>query len=170
MQGTDQRQSGQFDAPEQRFCPAGVYEILGDEDGRPACRSMHRMCPLQDLRHQGSQPEHQLGRAARRRRADLPEYVVSNDDITRFSCRDSGELWLMVYNPRLNPLGEHYMGFLADKKILITGLLSNIPSPTASPRPAIAKAPNWPSPTRTSVSKTASRSLPLNSAATSPFR
>ena len=33
--------------------------------------------PLQDLRHQGPDPEHQLGRPRRRRRAELSEYVAS---------------------------------------------------------------------------------------------
>ena len=32
--------------------------------------------PLQNLRHQGPQPEHHLGSARRRRRAELPEYVA----------------------------------------------------------------------------------------------
>src|SRR3974390_737778 len=31
--------------------------------------------PLQNLRHQGSEPEHYLGAAGRRRRAELSEYV-----------------------------------------------------------------------------------------------
>ena len=38
-------------------------------DQRPELR------PLQDLRHQGPDPEHQLGHARRRRRPQLPEHV-----------------------------------------------------------------------------------------------
>ena len=33
------------------------------------------------------------------------------------------------------------MGFLTGKKLLITGVLSNAPSPTASPGPAMRRAP-----------------------------
>ena len=39
-------------------------------DQRPELR------PLQDLRHQGPDPEHQLGHARRRRRPELPEHVA----------------------------------------------------------------------------------------------
>ena len=36
--------------------------------------------PLQNLRHQGPEPEHQLGAARRRRRAELSEYVMARHD------------------------------------------------------------------------------------------
>ena len=44
--------------------------------GRAALPDQRRQLrPLQDLRHQGPQPEHQLGAAGRWRRAELPQYV-----------------------------------------------------------------------------------------------
>ena len=50
----------------------------GRPDGQ-GCALRHQRAelrPLQDLRHQGPEPEHQLGAAARRRRAGLSEHVV----------------------------------------------------------------------------------------------
>ena len=49
--------------------------------------------------------------------------------------------------PRTTSDGDT-MGFLAGKRLLITGVLSTAPSPTASPAPATAKGPNWPSATQ----------------------
>src|SRR5487761_625688 len=48
--------------------------------GGPAalCHQRAELRPLQDLRHQGPEPEHHLGAARRRRRTELSEYVIKH--------------------------------------------------------------------------------------------
>ena len=58
---------------------------MGGGGRRAALRDQRaELRALQDLRHQGPEPEHQLGAARRRRRAELPEYV---------SCQYAGDRW-----------------------------------------------------------------------------
>ena len=56
---------------------ATVRRVSTSGGRRQAVRDqLPELRPLQDLRHQGPQPEHHLGHAAGRRRAELPEYVT----------------------------------------------------------------------------------------------
>ena len=49
------------------------------------CDQRAELRPLQDVRHQGSEPKHHLGAARGRRRAELPEYVSSVVDLAPVS-------------------------------------------------------------------------------------
>ncbi len=103
-----------YDGPEVRYCPAGVYEFVAT-DRRPRRRQIphqsHReprepgskprahataadqraeLRALQDLRHQGSEAEHPLGHAGRRRRSELQRHVttaIPSRALTRYGAR-----------------------------------------------------------------------------------
>jgi len=56
--------------PSARYCPAGVYEWVESLPAR-ASDQCAELRPLQNVRHQGPEPEYRMGAARRRRRAEL---------------------------------------------------------------------------------------------------
>ena len=64
-----------YAGPESRYCPAGGLRVRRRRRHRAAADQRPELRALQDLRHQGPDPEHRLDPARRRRRAELRRHV-----------------------------------------------------------------------------------------------
>ena len=76
--GDPDRRSTCRNTPSRRSATArpGSTRFVGERRGRTAVPDqLPELRPLQDLRHQGPEPEHRLDHAAGRRRAELSQYV-----------------------------------------------------------------------------------------------
>ena len=130
-----------YAGPEQTLLPGGGLRVRQYRRARRATGDQRaELCPLQDLRHQGPDPEHRLGRAGRRRRSELFGHVTPG--APGLSCgearprrRGIEEARLRrhrIMKPGFAGLGDQEIlhGFLVDARLLPVG------GPVLSRRPA----------------------------------
>lgn len=101
-----------------RVRPAGVGRRSASGDQRS---ELH---PLQDLRHQGPEPEHQLGGAGRRRRSCIQRHVntTATDSCTFISQTSCSWLFLADQNLAVNMI-QNAMFCFDGVLLVITAIL-----------------------------------------------
>jgi hypothetical protein len=109
----------EYAGPESRYLPRRGLRVRREEAGDQRAE----LRALQDLRHQGSDAEHRLGRAGRRRRPELPEHVAQltqslDDRLDQMLTMRRGARGLPLQRKQPRQVFDAFEGFFVDTVVL----------------------------------------------------